>query len=136
MDANEIKINRKRRLGNTSISDFFKPKVWNTDGNNNASSSVISKDSEQGKGSDSNQCTLPPVVTTPDIQTFASVSTTPVIQTSASVSTTPDIQTSASVQHGSKTVPKYQPQWDGTYKWLSLGANGMLCSLCMKSVKD
>ena len=42
MDANEIKINRKRRLGNTSISDFFKPKVCNTDGNNNASSSVIS----------------------------------------------------------------------------------------------
>ena len=23
MDANEIKINRKRRLGNTCISDFF-----------------------------------------------------------------------------------------------------------------
>ena len=67
MDANEIKINRKRRLDNTSISDFFKPKVCNTDGNNNASSSVISKDSEQGKGNDSNQCTLPPVVTTPDI---------------------------------------------------------------------
>ena len=41
MDANEIKINRKRRLGNTSISDFFKPKVCNTDGNNNASSSVV-----------------------------------------------------------------------------------------------
>ena len=41
MDANKIKINRKRRLGNTSISDFFKPKVCNTDGNNNASSSVI-----------------------------------------------------------------------------------------------
>ena len=58
MDANEIKINRKRRLGNTSISDFFKPKVCNTDGNNNASRSVISKDSEQGKGNDSNQCTL------------------------------------------------------------------------------
>ena len=73
MDANEIKINRKRRLGNTSISDFFKPKVCNTDGNNNASSSVISKDSEQGKGNDSNQCTLPPVVTTPDIQISASV---------------------------------------------------------------
>ena len=32
MDANEIKIIRKRRLGNTSISDFFKPKVCNTDG--------------------------------------------------------------------------------------------------------
>ena len=138
MDANEIKTNRKTRLGNKSISDFFKPKVWNTDGNNNASSSVISKVSEQGKGNDSNQCTLPPVVTTPDIQTSASVSTTPVIQTSVSVSTTPDIQTSASVskvQHGSKTVPKYQPQWEGTYKWLSLGANGMLCSLCMKSGK-
>ena len=27
MDANEIKINRKRRLGNTSISDFFQAKV-------------------------------------------------------------------------------------------------------------
>ena len=40
MDANEIKINRKRQLGNTSISDFFKPNVCNTDGNNNASSSV------------------------------------------------------------------------------------------------
>ena len=57
MDVNEIRINRKRRLGNTSISNFFKPKVCNTDGNNNASSSVISKDSEQGKGSDS-RCTL------------------------------------------------------------------------------
>ena len=56
MDANEIKINRKRRLGNTSSSDFFNPKVCNTDGNNNASSLVISKDSEQGKGNDSNQC--------------------------------------------------------------------------------
>ena len=97
MDANKIKINRKRRLGNTSISDFFKPKVCNTDGNNNASSSVISKDSEQGKGNDSNQFTLLPVVTTPVIQTSASVSTTPVIQTSASVSTTPVVQTSASV---------------------------------------
>ena len=32
MDANKIKIYRKRRLGNTSISDFFKPKVCNTDG--------------------------------------------------------------------------------------------------------
>ena len=42
MDANKIKINRKRCLGNTSISDFFKPKVYNIDGNNNASSSVIS----------------------------------------------------------------------------------------------
>ena len=125
MDANEIKINRKRRLGNTSISDFFKPKVCNTDGNNNASSSVISEDSEQGKGNGSNQYTLPPVVTTPDIQTSVSVSTTPDIQTSASVS---------KVQHGSKTVPKYLPQWEGTYKWLSLGANGMLCSLCMKSL--
>ena len=92
MDANEIKINWKRRLGNTSISHSFKPKVCNTDGNNNASSSAFSKDSEQGKGNESNQFTLPPVVTTPDIQTSASVSTTPVIQTSASVSTTPDIQ--------------------------------------------
>ena len=36
--------------------------MCNTDGNNNASSSVISKDSENGKGNDSNQCTLPPVV--------------------------------------------------------------------------
>ena len=45
----KLKINPKRRLGNTSISDFFKPKVCNTDGNNNASSSVISEDSEQGK---------------------------------------------------------------------------------------
>ena len=71
MDANEIKINQKRHLGNASISDFFKPKVSNTDGNNNASSSVISKYSEQGKGNDSNQCTLPPVVTTLDIQTSA-----------------------------------------------------------------
>ena len=109
MDANEIKINRKRRLGNTSISDFFKPKVCNTDGNNNACSSVISKDSEQGKGSGSNQCALPPVITTPDIQTSASVSTTLVIQTSASVSTTPDIQTSVSVskgQHDSKNCTK------------------------------
>ena len=43
MDANEIKINWKRRLGNTSISDNFKPKVYNTDENNNASSSVINK---------------------------------------------------------------------------------------------
>ena len=93
MDANDIKINRKRCLGNTSISDFFKPKVCNTDGNNNASSSVISNHSEQGKGNDSNQWTLPSVVTTPDIQISASVSTIPVIQTSASVSTTPDIQT-------------------------------------------
>ena len=71
MDANE------NRRGNASISDFFKPKVCKTDGNNNASNSVISKDSEQGKGNDSNQCSLLPVVTTPDIQTSASVSTTP-----------------------------------------------------------
>ena len=35
MDANEIKINRKRHLGDTSISHFFKRKVCKTDGNNN-----------------------------------------------------------------------------------------------------